>query len=84
MSFFWNRTLGAQQCPVAHHHRGDTTCRPGGSGSEPGAQNGAHYHVGSSTCCAGDPPLNYTAPDPRYCVRPHHHVNDPTWRPEQG
>lgn len=74
-------------CPVTHYHVGDRTCHPGGSGNEYGAQNGPHYHVGSRTCHDGDPAMGtypdprYAAPEVRYCVRPHHHVNDSTWRP---
>lgn len=65
-----------RNCPVAHYHLNDRTCRAGGSGPERGAQNGPHRHVGSTTCYAGD-----DAPRGA-CVRPHHHVNDPTWRPQ--
>jgi hypothetical protein len=70
--------LYPQKCPVAHYHRGDPTCRAGGSGNESGAQNGPHYHIGSVSCHAGD-----DAP-PGSCKRPHHHVGDPTWRPADG
>lgn len=68
-------------CPIAHYHVNDRTCRAGGYGMEPGSQNGPHYHEGSTTCHAGDlePGYNQLA-FLNYCVRPHHHVGDPTWR----
>lgn len=80
MNFQWLSLVGKQQvCPVEHYHYQDPTCMPGGSGNEPGAQNGPHYHVNSPSCrkercCGRQPPKGS-------CVRPHHHVNDPTWRP---
>jgi hypothetical protein len=77
MNLQWMSLVG--NCPVEHYHLSDPTCMPGGSGNEPGAQNGPHRHESSATCqkerCCG------RKPPPGACVRPHHHVNDPSWRP---
>lgn len=73
---------GCNECPVAHYHQNDPTCRAGGSGDEPGAQNGPHFHVYSLTCTAGDPYPGDSRPG--ICQRPHHHVGDYTWRSAGG
>jgi hypothetical protein len=63
-----------RSCPVEHFHSDDATC---GRGTPPsGAQTGPHYHIGSYSCFAESKWL----PSLDACVRPHWHVNDPTFR----
>jgi hypothetical protein len=78
MNFQWLTIVG--NCPVEHYHLNDPTCYPGGSGNEPGAQNGPHRHEGSATCHK-EPCCGKRVTRPGACMRPHHHVGDPSWRP---
>jgi len=75
MNFQWLGMVGI--CPVEHYHLNDPTCGMGEP--PPGAQTGPHRHEGSTTCykerCCGK-----RAPRGA-CVRPHWHLNDPSWRP---